>query len=176
MPSEMRNSDFRQFVLDAAVREHTALWDAWKMIEAKAQAVSGMTGVFLAGVFAYASKLSLDTSMLERSILILVAAMLVTAIVQALRAIWIIETASPHLGSTAVAEVDDILRVNQPQESLDVRYANLLNDTGKRWASTCDTIRVDLNQKKMLLETALRILASAAVTVLCLLVVSVFFR
>jgi type I restriction enzyme M protein len=72
--------------------------------------------------------------------------------------------------------VDDILRVNQPQESLDVRYANLLNDTGKRWASTCDTIRVDLNQKKMLLETALRILASAAVTVLCLLVVSVFFR
>ena len=176
MPTQKNRIDFRQFVHEAAVREHTELWDAWKMIEAKAQSVSGATGVFLAGVFAYASKLPADSSMLERSILIFVAAMLVCAIVQALRAIWVIKTASPHLGLDAKAEVDQILKATQPHESMDARYENLLNDTATRWTSACATVREDLNRKSQLLVTALRILACAAVTVFFLLIVSIGSR
>lgn len=176
LPNQKHRIDFRQFSYDAAVREHAELWDAWKMIEAKAQSVSAATGVFLAGVFAYASQLPKDATTLERSMLVLVAAMLVAAIVQSLRAIWVIDTASPHLGSDGKVEVDAILRATQPHESLDARYENLLNNTTERWTSSCSEIREDLSRKSKLLGGALKLLAYAAVAVLCLLVVSICFR
>lgn len=167
---------FRQFEMDAAVREHAELWDAWKVVESKAQPVSTTAGVFLAGVFAYASAASSSAGVPEKFLLIILAVLLLFSIVQALRSIWIVEVASPHLGLGAKNEIDRILQVSQPPNNLDGRYENLLADTAQRWMQTSDKIRVSLQKKTKLLTSSLRFLAWAAVVTMCLVVTSLFCR
>ncbi|MBT3068401.1 hypothetical protein [Rhodoferax sp. U11-2br] len=176
LPNEIHRIDFRRFAYDSIVREHAELWDAWKVIEAKAQPVSAATGVFLAGVFAYATQLPKTASTFERLLLLIVAALLVIAIVQSLRAIWVVDAASPHLGHEGSNEVDDILKSTQAHERLSDRFENLLNNTTNRWASSCESIRKDLNRKSNFLVCALKLLAWAAGGVFFLLLETVFLR
>jgi hypothetical protein len=168
--------DLRRFELDAAMREHAELWDSWKVIEAKAQPVSTTAGVFLAGVFAYASQQTQLSSEAERILLVLLALLLLVSIVQALRSIWVVDVESPHLGLDAKKEVDRILQVTQPPDSLEVRHENLLADTSKRWLETCERIRSKLETKSRLLKRSLQCLALSAIVTLVLVPVTLYCR
>ncbi|WP_458232258.1 hypothetical protein [Roseateles sp. P5_E8] len=168
--------ELRRLELDAAVKEHAELWDAWKVIESKAQPVSTTAGVFLAGVFAYASQQSSNGTILEKSLLVLLAIVLLASVVEALRTIWVVTVSSPHLGLKTKEEVDLILARTQPPDSLEARYEGLLSDTAGRWLAACEEVRASLGRKSGLLIRSLRWLAAAAAITAVLIPVTLFCR
>lgn len=169
--------EFRRFELDSAMREYNELWDAWKVVEAKAQPLSTIAAVFLAGVFTYASQTSAHVSMCEKVLLWLLALSLVTSTIQALRSIWVVDVDSPHLGSDAKVEIDTLLSPNRgPLDNLHTRYENLLSDTSRRWFEACDDIRPKLVQKVHLLKRSLQCLALSAILTLVLIGTSLVGR
>ena len=115
--------EIRRFQLETAMREYNELWDAWKLVESKAQPLFAMAGVFLAGVFTYASSSAASSaSWLVKALLMLLAVTLVVAIFQALRAVWVVDVSSPHLGSDAQAIVNDILDAGKKIQLITCTY------------------------------------------------------
>lgn len=165
--------ELRRFELEAAVREYNDLWDAWKVLESKAQPLSATAGAFLAGVFAYATQ-GAKGGMWGRGLLLLLAALLVACVVQALRSIWVITVESPHLGMAAADEVDLIIDKTRSPDSYDYRLEGLIADTARQWLTACEDVRVKLQRKTQLLRSSLMLLAwSAGITIL-LIVVTLF--
>ncbi|RYH29268.1 MAG: hypothetical protein EON54_22650 [Alcaligenaceae bacterium] len=169
--------EFRRFEHDAAVREYSELWDAWKVVEAKAQPLSTIAAVFLAGVFAFASQTSLTANLAVRALLVLLALLLVAAIMQALRSIWVVDVQSPHMGMATKEEVDALMAPDRgPTDSLHIRYENALSDTSRRWLEACDDIRPKLAKKVRLLTCSFKCLAAAAVVTLFLIATTLYCK
>lgn len=167
--------ELRRFELEAAVREYNDLWDAWKVIEAKAQPLSATAGAFLAGVFAYASQAE-EIGVWGQSLLLLLAILLVACVVQALRSIWAVTVDSPHLGSAAADQVDLILDKTIPPDSYDYRLEGLIADTAREWLSACEDVRTQLARKTRLLTCSLMLLASSAGITIALIAVTLFCK
>lgn len=167
--------ELRRFELEAAIREYADLWDAWKVLESKAQPLSATAGVFLAAVFAYASQ-GVKGGPWGRCLLLLVAVLLVACVVQALRSMWVVTVESPHLGLEAADEVDRIIDKTMPPDSYDARLEGLIADTARQWLRACEDIRPKLLRKSELLACSLKLLAWSAGTTIVLVGVTLFCK
>ena len=167
--------DLRKFALEAAFKEHAELWDAWKVIEAKAQPLSATTGVFLAALFAYAASLK-DATWLEMAMTVLLALLLLCSTLWALWAIRVVDAPSPHLGTGVAVEIDQILANTHPPNSLLDRHVNLINDTATRWLETCELLREELGRKQRSFNRSLACLAAATVVAMLLILSIACFK
>lgn len=166
----------RRLALDDLKAEHAELWDSWKVVEAKAQPIAALAGVFLAGIFAYLTQLPKAASDLERVLLLCIAVTLVFSALCALQAIWVVEVNSPYLSSEHINEIDDLLRVSGDENELDARHERLLQAATDRWSNACAAMRLSLRTKQNWLTACLWLLCTAASACLPLAVFAVFAR
>ena len=164
--------ELRRFELEAAFREHTELWEAWKLVESKAQPLSATAGVFLAGVFAYASQKASELLLMERCLLVFLSLLLLASVFQALRSIWVVSAPSPHLGTKGAEEVDWIIEKTLPPDSYGSRFELLIADTARRWLEVCDDLQPKLDRKSKLLVSGLRYLAASGLVAVALIAVT----
>lgn len=168
--------ELRRFGLEAARIEHGELWDAWKVVEAKAQPTAAIAGVFLAGVFSYLAQLPAAATGYERLLLVVIVILLVGSIIEGLRAIWIVDVASPHIGAMGVEEIDAIIELTQPPDRLEARQENLMRDTTQLWLIASRDVRTALTRKGKLLKRSLLLLSWAAFVTMPLAVLTVATR
>lgn len=166
----------RKHALDELKAEHAELWDSWKVVEAKAQPIAALAGVFLAGIFAYLTQLPKASSDLERLLLLFIAVTLVFSALCALQAIWVVEVNSPYLSSEDINEIDDLIRVSSDEAELFARHERLIQAATTRWTGACAALRLALLTKQRWLTACLWFLCVAASACLPLAVFAVFAR
>ena len=93
-PTESLLSD----VLTGYRDEYKELADIWKQLDSKAQGTITISGVFLAGVFAFARDLTDPTELWQKRLLTIATIFLVVSILSALRAIYVREVDIPPFG------------------------------------------------------------------------------
>jgi hypothetical protein len=153
----------RQTALTEIQAEHADLWDAWKVVESKAQPIAALAGVFLAGVFTYLGQLPANATPLEHYFLLAISVLLVTCAVCALRAIWVADVRSPYLSSVDVDEVGDMLRTSSDASDLANRHERMIQAAVTRWTLACTSLRLELQRKQRLLRWCLGLLGTASV-------------
>lgn len=168
--------EIRLYALSDVQTEHADLWDAWKVVESKAQPIAAVSGIFLAGVFAYLGQLPAGATLIERCLLLSIAVLLIASVILALRAIWVADVASPHTSGSGINEADDVIHASTTDIELDERQDRMLQAAYKRWARACADIRVGLQGKQRLLSGCIWLLCAAAVLSLPLVYWTLFER
>lgn len=135
-----------QFALDAAIRHHAELWDAWKVVEAKAQTTLTVGGVLIAGVAAYVTQSVSPHTLCEKLSLSVLLLVLIVSTAMGVAAILVKDTSSPHLGQAALEEVDQLIAKSLPDTWLD-SYERLVRDTTQRWVQSNEEVESALNVK-----------------------------
>lgn len=166
----------RQTALAEVQAEHADLWDAWKVVESKAQPIAALAGVFLAGVFTYLVQLPANATDLEHYVLLAISVLLVACAVCALSAIWVANVRSPYLSSVGVDEVGDMLRASRDADDLTDRQERMIEAGIARWTQACGGMRQELLRKQRLLRWCLAFLGAASIMSLPLVFWTLFER
>jgi hypothetical protein len=166
----------RQTALTEVQAEHADLWDAWKVVESKAQPIAALAGVFLAGVFTYLGQLPANATAAEHCLLLAISVLLVACAVCALAAIWVANVRSPYLSSVGVDEVGDMLRASSDADDLSAREERMIQAAIARWMQACTSMRQGLLRKQRLLRLCLGFLGTASILSLPLVFWTLFER
>lgn len=172
-----RRLDMRRLALSDVQAEYADLWDAWKVVETKAQPIVALAGVFLAGVFAYLTQLPGNATRGEHIWVMVVAIALVGSALFALSAIWVKDVGSPFLMSTEnINEPHDVLKVSSNDAEVDERHEALLHAAATRWSIACRNVRRGLKVKQCRLQISLWLLCAAGLASLILVSLALFAR
>ena len=113
------DSNPRQTLLTDALGQYRAeyalLADRWKVLETKAQGTAAIAGIFVAGVFAITRDLDEATPFYELWLLAGVILLLTTAILFAVRALFIRNLVDPPAGSQLEQVAMDVVTLDDEQ-------------------------------------------------------------
>ncbi|HEU4560910.1 MAG TPA: hypothetical protein VFS20_23870 [Longimicrobium sp.] len=170
------DSDPRQTLLADALgqyrAEYTLLADRWKVLETKAQGTAAIAGIFVAGVFAITRDLDQSTPFYEVWLLVGVTLLLTTAILFAVRALFIRNLVDPPTGSQLEQVAMDVVRIDDDEE-----FAKLLpavySEQFSAWREANETLRQAVVAKAVAVWRGQMAVAGAVLlmTMVCLVVV-----
>lgn len=121
--------------LDTYREEYRDLSDTWRNLDAKAQGIGAIAGIFLAALFAWARDIPASFGLTLRVLAVASIVLLVASIVVAVVALRVRRVAAPPLGDATGDMVRDILRKQRPEELGD-RLVALCNDQIELWKAT----------------------------------------
>jgi ABC-type transport system involved in multi-copper enzyme maturation permease subunit len=169
-------TEIARLMYENAIREHAELWDAWKMMETKAQVVLSIGGVFEAGLFAFLATAPPNSqSFLIGTLLLLLILTLLGSIIFAIASVGIRPVNSPHLGAVEVNFINSILDGNRTPQLWSITFENLLRDAAARWANNNDSMSVLLNKKATQLYKSQQCLIAASLSATGFFTALVFF-
>ncbi len=161
VPSE---HDMLASVVEACEFEYKDLQDSWRLLETKAQALASVSGVFIAGAFAFARDLAAGASRGTKFFLIVAVGMLLITTAYAVAALFVRPVRSPMGASGTSKLVDDLLRVSTPDD-FGTRYCNYLRDQGRAWEVALQSFRTTNQIKARWLAAGQAILLVASAVV-----------
>lgn len=150
-------------VVEACQFEYKDLQDSWRLLETKGQALTSVSGVFIAGAFAFARDLAAGAASGTKFFLILAVGMLLLTTVYGVATLFVRAVKSPMGADGASKLVDDLLRISTP-EDLPVRYCNFLRDQTRAWESALASFRSANHTKaRFLIAGQITLLVASAV-------------
>lgn len=156
--------EMAQMSYDNAIREHAELWDAWKVLESKAQTTLAISGALVAAAFAYVTT-SANPAIFSwaGSVFIILITLLYCSIVLAVCCIRVAWVGSPHRGEKGHDEVMRLLDSNDSMTASSTLHENLIRDTAKRWSRNNDKLGKALTGKANYLLHSQNALIAAAI-------------
>jgi len=118
--------------LDSYKQEHRVVSETWKHLESKAQGTIAISGILLAGVFAFVRMVSVASATHEKLLLMSAVLMLLLSVIFAVCVLRIREVAGAPLGDDVRGLVEDLLaggEVPSPEE-----ISNFINDQAGMWS------------------------------------------
>ncbi len=156
--------EMAQMSYDNAIREHAELWDAWKVLEAKAQTTLAISGVLEAAAFAYVTTSTKPAIWSwQGSVFIILITLLCCSIVLSVRCIRVASVGSPHRGEEGHEEVMFLIDGNDSMTAFSTLHENLIRDTAKRWSRNNDALGKALGKKAKYLLLSQNALIAAAI-------------
>jgi hypothetical protein len=134
-PDEVR-ATLRESLLLSFETEFEHTLEAWKTVEAKAQANVTISGIFLAAGFAYARETRLDSR--DHVVLLFAGIICLTAsVISSLLALRIVRVPAPPLGESLRIYILDLLRL--PDRDLgEERLTAFVNERAAAWRGAID--------------------------------------
>jgi hypothetical protein len=166
-------SQMTRYTLDAYREEYRELIDVWRHLDTKAQGITAIAGVFLAGVLAWARDLPDTFGVLERGLLALAALCLTASVVVALLSLEAHSFNGPPLGRAVDEERQAVIEKLLPGEHVE-RLDNLLNDLLAGWGNTIDEVHEVAARKGRLVRWGQRALVVAPIAVAAIVLTRVF--
>jgi hypothetical protein len=170
----VERKEIYQFSYDLAHKEYADLWEAWKMLEAKAQATLATAGIFEAGAFAYITQSKPD-DMPSKIMLTLLVILLAGAVGFGVQAIRVRDLNTPFTGELHTLIRSDIER-SQPIDSLSDLHSGWLIEATILCTDANHALRPKLEEKGKRLKRALGALMWASVLVVPLIACTLFFQ
>ncbi len=126
--------------------EYRDLVDSWRLLETKGQALASVSGIFIAGAFAFARDLAPGSSQGVKVALILAVGTLLLTTGFGVAALFVRAVQSPLGGKGTSELVDDLIAIST-SEDFGSRYRNYLRDQARAWETTLVSFRT-INQAK----------------------------
>lgn len=123
-----------QNVIDGCQLEYRELSDNWRSLDSKSQGAVAISGVFLAGAFAFIREITKESPSNENSWLIAAVVLLAISVICALAALWVRTVHSVPDGETLNNCVKDLLKMDDGTSH--ERIANFYHDQIKLWTTT----------------------------------------
>lgn len=125
-------------ILESTLRgfaeEYSELSENWRSLDSKAQGAITVSGLFLAGLLAFARTLIESSSYLEKSALTAAILLLIISVIFSLNVLRVRTVESPPIGKTLRSLVDELL---SDEDDLDVEArCNFLRDHSEMWKTT----------------------------------------
>jgi hypothetical protein len=139
-------SDLQRFALESYRDEYRDLSEIWRNLDAKAQGLSAIAGVFLAAVLAWSRALPAEFGKHERFLIAGTIVLLFVAIVAAVCALQLRKVKKAPFGDETAGMVRDILPTMSP-EDFSSRASNFYNDQMTAWKDTNRDIREKIQSK-----------------------------
>lgn len=167
--------DSRQTLLTDALAQYRAeyalLVDRWKVLETKAQGTAAIAGIFVAGVFAITRDLDGSTPFYEVWLLAGVTLLLTTAILFAVRALFIRNLTDPPAGSQLEQLAMDVVTLDD--EGFEKHLPAVYSEQFTVWREANEAIRHAVVAKAVAVWRGQLVLAAAVLlmTLVCLVTV-----
>lgn len=168
----LERRDIFQFSYELAHKEYSDLWEAWKLLETKAQATLATAGIFEAGAFAYITQAK-PTDMCSKFLLMILVIVLAAAVYFGVRAIQVREHNTPFEG-VIHGHIRYDVRTSQPGDSLSDIYTKWLVQAIELCADANEELHPKLMEKGKNLTRAFRALTAASLLVIPLVGWSLF--
>jgi hypothetical protein len=168
----LERKDILQFSYELAHKEYNDLWEAWKLLEAKAQATLATAGIFEAGAFAYITQAK-PSDVSSKLMLMLLVVVLAAAVYFGVRAIQVRDHNTPFEGVIHADILSDV-RAAQPMDSLSDMHAKWLVLAIELCTDANDKLHPKLVEKGKNLTRAFRALIVASLLVVPLVAWSLF--
>lgn len=168
----LERKDIFQFSYELAHKEYNDLWEAWKLLETKAQATLATAGIFEAGAFAYITQ-ARPGDVSSKSMLMLLVIVLAAAVYFGVRAIQVRDHNTPF-ESLIHAHILNDVRTAQPVDSLSDMHAKWLIQAIELCTDANDQLHLKLVEKGKNLTRAFRALIAASLLVVPLVGWSLF--
>ena len=147
MPEQTDHAvDLPRLAFETYREEYRDLSDTWRNLDAKAQGLGAIAGIFLAALFAWAREVPDDYGVRIRYLIVLSIGLLVASIVSAVLALQVRRVSAPPLGEETASMVRDILHKQKPDE-LPERIALFYNDQVTAWKDTNEDMSAQCEQK-----------------------------
>ena len=117
--------------LDSYEKEYRELWEVWRHLENKAQGTIAISGIFVAGVFAFIHTSGPLSSVMEKILLSLSILLLIISIILSILVLRIREFISPPIGDSLDNLVKDI--TESKEEITSETILNFINDQSLMW-------------------------------------------
>ncbi|MGJ7488580.1 hypothetical protein ACSFA2_25165 [Variovorax sp. LT2P21] len=170
----VERKEIYQFSYDLAHKEYADIWEAWKLLEAKAQATLATAGIFEAGAFAYITQAK-PTDTASKIMLTLLVIVLAAAVAYGVQAIRIRDFNTPFL-SKLHKDIRGTIERSQPTDSLSDLHAQWLIEATVLCTAANDKLRPKLDEKGKRLKRALGALLMASFLVVPLVACTLFFQ
>ena len=171
-PSEQQSTDLGRLILDSHQAEYKELSDNWRSLDAKAQGMTAIAGVFLAAAFAIARDAGTTMTPCQKVLLVLAIVALMSCVLLAVLALRVRFTSLPPIGEQFEGLVADIRDLGPDQ--LAPRIAALVNDQSKLWKEATQEVCTHNESKAGFLRGAVTALLVAALLVSALTIWSLF--
>jgi hypothetical protein len=148
--------------LDAHKDEYKELAEVWRSLDAKAQGTVAISGIFLAGVFAFVNDLQANAACVARCLLTATAALLAVSVILALAVLWVRSVSSAPLGESLSVLVRDLLSADDGLSS--ERLQDYYKDQAHLWKATNEEVDTANRRKAGFLIAAQ---VSLALGILC---------
>lgn len=122
----------RKTLLDSYRDEYKEISDIWRGLETKAQGNIAIAGIFIAGAFAFISKIDQQTSRLEKGFLISALVFLVASVIFSVLVLRVRQVYFPPMGGFIDQMFIDHLKITIDTELFD-RLPRFINDQAKAW-------------------------------------------
>jgi hypothetical protein len=148
---EQRES-LRERTLEACYDEYKELVNIWRNIDSKAQANITVAGIFLAGAFAYLSKVSHHPDIYEQVFFVFAIVFLIISIVLSIMILKIRDLPHPPLGEFLEPAARLLLALNDADFT--AYMPGLFNSHADAWTDTKEQLRAANRSKAELLWAA----------------------
>jgi hypothetical protein len=162
-------------VVEACQFEYKDLQDSWRLLETKGQALTSVSGVFIAGAFAFARDLAAGPAPGTKFFLILAVGTLLLSTAYGVAALFVRAVRSPMSAGGTSKLVDDLLRISTPQDFGD-RYCNYLRDQARAWEVALESFRAANKTKARFLAAGQTTLLVASAVVCGLVCVAIWSK
>ena len=150
--------DIQLFAYDQAFKEFSDLWDAWKLLETKAQATLATVGIFAAGAFAFLTQAK-PTDPLARHFLF---GMMVFLGISLALSIWSIQIRSATTPFTKGVPDDILAHLSDTTMTLEQKHEFWLSKVTTSCSASNEKLRKTLEGKATILSCSLWTLLVAA--------------
>ena len=145
MKESIATTELLQSTLSAYTEEYRELNDTWKYLDNKAQGNIAVSGIFLAGVFAFVRALSATSALYEKEFLTGAVITLLLSVACAILVLRIRKFRGAPLGDTLNRLIQDLLGSKETGST--ERFDNFLQDQVKMWSRVNKQLH-SVNQSK----------------------------
>jgi len=160
--AEVAEERLRDFALGACRDEYKDMLDSWRTLDVKAQGLTAIAGIFLGGLFALISKVSVHYSPFLRVLLVCCVLLLLTSFAGALRCLLIKPAKAAPSADIATAfaiGICDVADMGERAERTRIFYQDIL----ERWKATNHSLLDAIQDKGSCIHDAQVALLGAAV-------------
>jgi hypothetical protein len=138
--------------------------DWWRALDTKAQGTVAISGIFLAGGFAFVDQLGHGTPRIILAMLVVAVASLIASIGLSVFALIIVPTATLPTAKASMKECREVLAVMTPDEA-HARGTNYLLDQSELWIECIDETAAVGDRKAERIQVAQWLVLAAAVAI-----------
>lgn len=139
--------------------------ETYRDIERKAIAMTTISGVFLAGVFAFVREVSSNLFLVTEVLLIVTLVLILATILFCLAAVFVFTYKMPPWGTEVSVLANDILKSTENAD-LNERYIRLIGDQNSSWEICVNEIHIKNEKKGRFLFFAQITLALSSISIL----------